>query len=66
MHNDLLNALSEAFTALLNIPEPFDQSLQSEESRPSIEQAITALEDLSDTLTKAANVLGVDVQLEGG
>ena len=66
MHNDLLNALSEAFTALLNIPEPFDQSLQSEEARPSIEHAITALEDLSDTLTKAAKVLGVDVQLEGG
>jgi putative iron-regulated protein len=66
LHNKLLNNLSEAFTALLQIPEPFDQSILSEDTRPQVERAITSLENLSNTLVEGAAALGVTVNLEGG
>jgi putative iron-regulated protein len=66
LHNEIFTRLSAAFTALMSIPEPFDQSIINEEKRVNVEVTITALENLSDSLVKGAEELGVQILLEGG
>jgi putative iron-regulated protein len=65
--NDLRRQIQEAIDNIKAVPAPFDQAIQGEddgEGRVHIDAAIRALEAFTATVSRAAEVLGIEVKFD--
>ncbi|WP_394826759.1 imelysin family protein [Pendulispora albinea] len=56
--------LAAAKAAVAAIPAPFDQAILNDDQRPKIKAAVDALKDLTASVVKVAEALGLKINLE--